>query len=81
MCVYIVLQGHVCPYKVLPEQHLCHCVQVSFIHYATPSEIKQGINDQFSDTFPHIKITLSKLRRIKEDVLNIATEVSKHSST
>lgn len=54
---------------------MCGCVQVSFIQYAKPFEIKRGINDQFSDTFPHIKITLSKLRRIKKDICNIAKEV------
>ena len=56
------------------------CKQISFIHYAKAAEIKNGINDQFSETFPHVKITLSKLRRMKKDIYNIARDVSLPSS-
>lgn len=49
--------------------------QVSIIEYAKTSELKRGINDHFSDTFPHVKISLSKLRSIKKEMYDIAKEV------
>ena len=40
-----------------------HCGQVSIIQYARDSDVKRGINEQFSEVFPHVRLTLSKLRR------------------
>lgn len=37
--------------------------RVSLLKYARESEVKKEINKQFSDMFPHIKLTLTKLRR------------------
>ena len=33
------------------------------MEYARDIDIKRGINEQFKDVYPHITITLSKIRR------------------
>lgn len=33
--------------------------------YARGVDIKRGINEQFKDVYPHITITLSKIRRLE----------------
>ena len=52
--------------------------QVSVIQYARPCDIKKAINDQFSIEFPYLKISLSKLRRLKRDMHKAAEEVRVH---
>ena len=36
--------------------------------YAREIDIKRGINEQFKDVYPHITITLSKIRRFSSHV-------------
>ncbi len=37
---------------------------VSIIKYTRESDVKKTVNEQFNDVFPHVKVTLTKLRRL-----------------
>lgn len=47
----------------------------SIIHYVRPSELKRELNEQFREAHPDLDptMTLSKLRKLKQDLIKIAT--------
>ena len=49
--------------------------QVSFIQYAKPSAVKKDINELFKEKHPNVTITLSKLRSLKAEILEISQKV------
>ncbi|XP_065669473.1 CDK5 and ABL1 enzyme substrate 1 isoform X5 [Hydra vulgaris] len=44
---------------------------VSIIQFAKPSELKKDINERFRERFPQVTITLTKLRSLKSEIIEI----------